>query len=95
MPWVERRDLHSEFCVPLSPGAETAPTGTTAELDPREHIIIGGGFGGLTLALALRHVPVRVTLIDRRNYHLFQPLFYQVVTAGSHPRTSRPRSAGS
>jgi NADH dehydrogenase len=54
--------------------------------DPREHIvIIGGGFGGLSAALALRKVPVRVTLIDRRNYHLFQPLLYQVATAGLSP----------
>jgi NADH:ubiquinone reductase (H+-translocating) len=54
--------------------------------DPREHIvIIGGGFGGLSTALALRKVPVRVTLIDRRNYHLFQPLLYQVATAGLSP----------
>ena len=55
-------------------------------LDPRAHIVIvGGGFGGLTAALALRNVPVRVTLIDRRNYHLFQPLLYQVATAGLSP----------
>jgi NADH dehydrogenase FAD-containing subunit len=51
-----------------------------------EHIvIIGGGFGGLTAAIALRKLAVRVTLIDRRNYHLFQPLLYQVATAGLSP----------
>jgi NADH:ubiquinone reductase (H+-translocating) len=43
-------------------------------------IIIGGGFGGLSAAQALRSAPVDVTLIDRRNYHLFQPLLYQVAT---------------
>jgi NADH:quinone reductase (non-electrogenic) len=48
-------------------------------------VIVGGGFGGLTAARALRHLPVRVTLIDRRNYHLFQPLLYQVATAGLSP----------
>jgi NADH dehydrogenase FAD-containing subunit len=48
-------------------------------------VIVGGGFGGLTAARALRHVKVRVTLIDRRNYHLFQPLLYQVATAGLSP----------
>jgi NADH dehydrogenase len=54
--------------------------------DPPQHVvIIGGGFGGLTAARALRHVAVRVTLIDRRNYHLFQPLLYQVATAGLSP----------
>jgi NADH dehydrogenase len=63
---------------------EMAPTATAP--DPREHIVIlGGGFGGLAAALALRNVPVRVTLIDRRNYHLFQPLLYQVATAGLSP----------
>lgn len=45
-------------------------------------VIIGGGFGGITCAKALRHIPVKVTLIDRHNYHLFQPLLYQVATGG-------------
>lgn len=44
-------------------------------------VIIGGGFGGLEAARALRKAPVRITLIDRRNHHLFQPLLYQVATA--------------
>jgi len=44
-------------------------------------VIIGGGFGGLTAARALGRAPVRVTLVDRRNHHLFQPLLYQVGTA--------------
>src|SRR5215470_11488158 len=44
-------------------------------------IIVGGGFGGLAAARALRRAPVRVTLIDRTNHHLFQPLLYQVATA--------------
>ena len=52
----------------------------------RPHVvIIGAGFGGLSAAKALRHVEVDVTLIDRRNYHLFQPLLYQVATAGLSP----------
>lgn len=45
-------------------------------------VIIGGGFGGLYAAKALRAAPVEVTLIDRRNHHVFQPLLYQVATAG-------------
>jgi len=45
-------------------------------------VILGGGFGGLTLAQKLRNAPVRLTLIDRQNHHLFQPLLYQVATAG-------------
>ena len=45
-------------------------------------VIVGGGFGGLFAARALKRVPVQVTLIDRRNFHLFQPLLYQVATGG-------------
>src|SRR5438270_10629323 len=48
-------------------------------------VIIGGGFGGLYAAQALRRAPVQVTLIDRRNFHLFQPLLYQVATGGLSP----------
>src|ERR1700689_4849468 len=44
-------------------------------------VIVGGGFGGLATAKALRNAPVRVTLIDRSNHHLFQPLLYQVATS--------------
>lgn len=48
-------------------------------------IIIGGGFGGLSAARALHHAPVRVTLLDRQNHHVFQPLLYQVATAALSP----------
>ena len=48
-------------------------------------VIIGGGFGGLYAARGLKNVPVRITLVDRHNYHLFQPLLYQVATAGLNP----------
>ena len=48
-------------------------------------VIIGGGFGGLSAARALASSPVRVTLLDRQNHHLFQPLLYQVATAGLNP----------
>ena len=47
--------------------------------------ILGGGFGGLYAARALRSSPVDVTLVDRRNFHLFQPLLYQVATGGLSP----------
>ena len=50
-----------------------------------EVVIIGGGFGGLAAARALRRAPVNVTLLDRRNHHVFQPLLYQVATAGLNP----------
>jgi NADH dehydrogenase len=48
-------------------------------------VIIGGGFGGLYAAKVLMHQPVSVTLLDRTNHHLFQPLLYQVATAGLSP----------
>jgi NADH:ubiquinone reductase (H+-translocating) len=48
-------------------------------------VIVGGGFGGLQAALALRRAPVEVTLVDRRNFHLFQPLTYQVATGALSP----------
>src|ERR1700732_1273928 len=44
-------------------------------------VIVGGGFGGLAAARALRKAPVKVILIDRTNHHLFQPLLYQVATS--------------
>ncbi|HXG96060.1 MAG TPA: NAD(P)/FAD-dependent oxidoreductase [Gemmatimonadales bacterium] len=48
-------------------------------------VIVGAGFGGLNAARALRRAPVQVVLVDRNNYHLFQPLLYQVATAGLEP----------
>lgn len=48
-------------------------------------VIIGAGFGGLQAARALGHAPVEVTVIDRNNHHVFQPLLYQVATAGLSP----------
>ena len=48
-------------------------------------VIVGGGFGGLNAARALAEAPVRITLIDRSNHHLFQPLLYQVATAALSP----------
>ena len=48
-------------------------------------VIVGGGFGGLAAARALARAPAAVTLVDRQNHHLFQPLLYQVATAGLSP----------
>jgi NADH dehydrogenase len=54
-------------------------------------VILGGGFGGLAAARDLASTPVRITLVDRRNHHLFQPLLYQVATAGlSAPSIAAP-----
>jgi NADH dehydrogenase len=50
-----------------------------------EVVIVGAGFGGLYAARALRRAPVHVTIVDRRNHHLFQPLLYQVATAALNP----------
>ena len=57
----------------------------TKEKDSHHVVIIGGGFGGLYAAKGLGKAPVRVTLVDKRNFHLFQPLLYQVATGGLSP----------
>ena len=59
--------------------------GPGAATDLPHAVIVGGGFGGLTAARTLAGRPVRVTLLDRRNHHLFQPLLYQVATAVLNP----------
>src|SRR5918995_6420208 len=53
--------------------------------DHHQVVIVGGGFGGLSAAQQLKNAPVQVTLIDRRNFHLFQPLLYQVATGWLSP----------
>jgi NADH:ubiquinone reductase (H+-translocating) len=74
------------------PPAATAPAGlnSSAECAPAAArlprvVIVGAGFGGLAAATGLRGAPVAVTVIDRHNYHLFQPLLYQVATAALSP----------
>ncbi|HEY1349418.1 MAG TPA: FAD-dependent oxidoreductase, partial [Ktedonobacteraceae bacterium] len=65
------------------------PVITAAHTPPMQQlprvVIVGGGFGGLQVAKALRRAPLQITLIDRHNYHLFQPLLYWVATAGLSP----------
>src|SRR6185436_9154916 len=53
--------------------------------EPHRVVIVGGGFAGLKLAQSLKRAPVSVTLLDRRNFHLFQPLLYQVATGVISP----------
>src|SRR5690348_16554457 len=55
--------------------------------DKRRVVILGGGFGGVELAKALQKCDVQVVLIDRQNFHTFQPLLYQVATAGVEPQS--------
>ncbi|MBV9816100.1 MAG: FAD-dependent oxidoreductase, partial [Alphaproteobacteria bacterium] len=66
----------------MTPGFSGTPAGR-GEL-PRV-IVAGAGFGGLAAARELARAPVQVTVIDRHNYHLFQPLLYQVATAALSP----------
>ncbi len=67
------------------PNTSTRDTSTHAR-DPRPHVvIIGGGFAGLTAARQLAKADVRITLVDRTNHHLFQPLLYQVAMAVLNP----------
>src|SRR6195256_6831000 len=48
-------------------------------------VIVGAGFAGLTAARRIAHLPVQITVVDRKNHHTFQPLLYQVATAGLSP----------
>ncbi len=76
--------VHSATCG-CSPDNQSSDR-RSGESDPRPRVVIvGAGFGGLSAAKGLRHADVRVTLLDRRNHHLFQPLLYQVATAGLSP----------
>ena len=70
--------------IPFPFRRKRSPVLTDSDIRARV-VIVGGGFGGLRAAKALADAPVQVTLIDRRNHHLFQPLLYQVATAALSP----------
>lgn len=61
------------------------PNSGVGMMQEKQVVIVGGGFGGLYAAKAMRRLPLRVTVVDRHNYHLFQPLLYQVATGGLSP----------
>ncbi len=80
MPVLSRRSAHAHLSID-TPGGRPEDESVSGS-DARPHVaIVGGGFGGLYAARGLAGTPVRVTLLDRRNHHLFQPLLYQVATA--------------
>ena len=68
-----------------SPQTTHATSGTRPRVVIPRVVILGAGFGGLSAARALKDAPCEVLVIDRRNYHLFQPLLYQVATAALSP----------
>ena len=79
----------------MSETKQTGGTGGSEEARPRV-VIVGAGFGGLSAARGLRDAELDVTIIDRQNHHLFQPLLYQVATAAVSPADVaglRPRPA--
>lgn len=80
---------HPQRLVNMS---EPAVTSTALPQPKLPHVVvIGGGFAGIKLVRSLKKAPVRITLIDRQNHHLFQPLLYQVATAGlGAPDISQP-----
>ena len=75
--------------TPATTGSGPRPSGR------HRVVVVGGGFGGLPATRLLARSDVDVTLIDRRNHHLFQPLLYQVATGILSPVRSRPSCAGS
>src|SRR6201997_5526955 len=64
---------------------EEKPSAAKAVLGKKRVLIVGGGFAGIAAARALKRADVEITLVDRRNHHIFQPLLYQVATAVLSP----------
>ena len=67
------------------PPTSDGPKWWSATSSSHHVVVVGGGFGGLQAVRKLRRAPVDITLIDRRNFHLFQPLVYQVATGALSP----------
>jgi NADH dehydrogenase len=84
MDSIDPPQLAGESALLQAPKQLDQPSGPAVGSQPRV-VIVGAGFAGLSAAKALAKASVHVALIDRRNYHLFQPLLYQVATAGLSP----------
>lgn len=84
MDTIDHQRLTGESALLQAPRQLDQPGDIVVGSQPHV-VIIGAGFAGLSVAKAFAKAPVHVTLIDRRNYHLFQPLLYQVATAGLSP----------
>ena len=93
-PRVSARATVTDVTLPRegAPAPRAAATAAPSAGATRPRVVIvGAGFGGLRAARSLRDAPVDVVLVDRHNYHLFQPLLYQVATAGLEPeQIARP-----
>src|SRR5207247_4806949 len=76
---------------PLDATGSFANSCPVADKNVRHLLVLGAGFGGLTFCKHFRNPNARITLVDRTNHHLFQPLLYQVATAGlSAPEIAQP-----
>jgi NADH:ubiquinone reductase (H+-translocating) len=87
-PLLEVADgrLHDDVTSTVGLDLQGVPLALGNEPDGRHRVVVvGGGFGGLQAVRSLRRAPVEVTLVDRRNFHLFQPLLYQVATGALSP----------
>ena len=84
-PYISRTCVASSSPLSETMDENASTAETTNVVQPHRVVIVGGGFGGLNAARSLKRAPVEVTLIDRRNFHLFQPLLYQVATGGLSP----------
>jgi NADH dehydrogenase len=85
-PRIDLGNPSSNLYDPAKDNAAHQPTARKMTVQPAHRVVVvGGGFGGLNLVQSLRRAPVQITLVDRRNFHLFQPLLYQVATGGLSP----------
>src|SRR5277367_5933247 len=73
------------MCAPMAPQSPLMDFRGPVMNSAHRVVILGGGCGGLYTAKALKNAPVQVTVLDRRNFHLFQPLLYQVATGSLSP----------